>query len=106
MSQQQRPAWTGGSDEALVPLGRGDDSAPTTEHDGAQAPHRARPATEHVPADAAPAPDRPEQARPAPERAPVDVAERRPERPRRAERQLLARTVSKTQLTLPTRCRG
>ncbi|HEX2158205.1 MAG TPA: hypothetical protein VHS79_14700, partial [Actinomycetes bacterium] len=51
MSQQQRPAWTGGSDEALVPLGRGDDSAPTTEHDGAQAPHRARPATEHVPAD-------------------------------------------------------
>ena len=31
MSQQQRPAWTGGSDEALVPLGRGDDAAPTSE---------------------------------------------------------------------------
>jgi putative peptide zinc metalloprotease protein len=44
VSQQQRPAWTGGSDEALVPLGRGDDSAPTTDRDGPQAPARARPA--------------------------------------------------------------
>jgi putative peptide zinc metalloprotease protein len=51
VSQQQRPAWTGGSDEALVPLGRGDDSAPTTDRDGPQAPAPARPATERVPAD-------------------------------------------------------
>jgi putative peptide zinc metalloprotease protein len=55
VSQQQRPAWTGGSDEALVPLGRGDDSAPAdaapTTEPGAQAPERAHPAPEHVPAD-------------------------------------------------------
>ena len=66
MSQQQRPAWTGSSDEALVPLGRGDDPTPVTERDGhpddgAQAPAppsppaQARPATEHVPADPRPA---------------------------------------------------
>jgi putative peptide zinc metalloprotease protein len=54
VSQQQRPAWTGGSDEALVPLGRGDDSAPTTKRDGPQAPARARPATERAPADPLP----------------------------------------------------
>ena len=48
MSQQQRPAWTGGSDEALVPLGRGDEAAPTTEGQG-QPPapaEQAGPATE------------------------------------------------------------
>jgi putative peptide zinc metalloprotease protein len=31
VSQQQRPAWTGGSDEALVPLGRGDEPVPATD---------------------------------------------------------------------------
>jgi putative peptide zinc metalloprotease protein len=36
VSQQHRPAWTGGSDEAeaLVPLGRRDEQAPETERDG------------------------------------------------------------------------
>ena len=72
MSQQQRPAWTGGSDEALVPLGRGDDSTPATERDGrpgdgTRAPERARPADRARPAtEPAPAPA------PAPERAPAD----------------------------------
>jgi putative peptide zinc metalloprotease protein len=49
VSQQQRPAWTGGSDEALVPLGRGDDAAPTTE---GQRP----PPAPAAPADQAPPP--------------------------------------------------
>jgi putative peptide zinc metalloprotease protein len=39
VSQQHRPAWTGGSDEALVPLGRGDEQAPETDH-GGRAPTR------------------------------------------------------------------
>jgi putative peptide zinc metalloprotease protein len=74
VSQQQRPAWTGGSDEALVPLGRGDDSAPTTERDGQSGdggrepePARARPATERAPA--------PERA-PADRHPPIDRRER------------------------------
>jgi putative peptide zinc metalloprotease protein len=72
VSQQQRPAWTGGSDEALVPLGRGDDSTPATERDGhpgdgTRAPERARPADRARPAtEPAPAPA------PAPEHAPAD----------------------------------
>ena len=76
MSQQQRPAWTGGSDEALVPLGRGDDKAPTTEP---QSP----PAAPTAPTD----PGRPaDQAQPAERRTAVDqrtaVEEReRPEPP-------------------------
>ena len=73
MSQQQRPAWTGGSDEALVPLGRGDDAAPTTERDGqpadgAQPPEQARPPEQTSPRQAPPA----DHARPAPEHAPAD----------------------------------
>jgi putative peptide zinc metalloprotease protein len=72
VSQQQRPAWTGGSDEALVPLGRGDDSTPATERDGhpgdgTRAPERARPADRARPAtEPAPAPT------PAPDHAPAD----------------------------------
>ncbi|MFL6184582.1 MAG: MinD/ParA family protein [Actinomycetes bacterium] len=79
MSQQQRPAWTGGSDEALVPLGRGDDAAPTTEP---QSPPAA-PTAPTAPAD----PGRPaDQAQPAERRTAVDrrtaVEEReRPEPP-------------------------
>jgi len=62
LSQQQRPAWTGGSDEALVPLGRGDDKAPTTEP---QSP----PAAPTAPTD----PGRPaDQAQPAERRTAVD----------------------------------
>ncbi|HEV3015144.1 MAG TPA: AAA family ATPase [Actinomycetota bacterium] len=68
MSQQQRPAWTGGSDEALVPLGRGDDAAPTTERDG-QPADGAQPAEQPSPPGQAPPADR---ARPAPEHAPAD----------------------------------
>ncbi|HJW61042.1 MAG TPA: hypothetical protein VJ931_15550, partial [Actinomycetota bacterium] len=52
MSQQQRPAWTGGSDEALVPLGRGDEQAPATERDG-------RPADDRRPAERTPPPVQP-----------------------------------------------
>jgi putative peptide zinc metalloprotease protein len=56
VSQQQRPAWTGGSDEAPVPLGRGDDAAPTTGGQGQPADPAApadqgRTATETRPAD-------------------------------------------------------
>ena len=73
MSQQQRPAWTGGSDEALVPLGRGDDAAPTTERDGqpadgAQPAEQARPPERTSPGQAPPA----DHARPAPEHPPAD----------------------------------
>jgi putative peptide zinc metalloprotease protein len=90
VSQQQRPAWTGGSDEALVPLGRGDEAAPTTEGQDRPAEatppaDQARPATEAPPADrqgpadqARPA-DRQgpaDQARPAERRAAVDQRER------------------------------
>jgi putative peptide zinc metalloprotease protein len=67
VSQQQRPAWTGGSDEALVPLGRGDDAAPTTERDG-QPADGAQPAEQASPGQAPPA----DRARPAPEHAPAD----------------------------------
>jgi putative peptide zinc metalloprotease protein len=78
VSQQQRPAWTGGSDEAPVPLGRDDEAAPTTEGQGRPAEPTppagpARPATEARPADG-PAPA--EQARPAERRAAVDQRER------------------------------
>jgi putative peptide zinc metalloprotease protein len=59
VSQQQRPAWTGGSDEALVPLGRGDEPAPTTDR------------------------DRPSEPAPAPE--PDRARDRAPERPRMPE---------------------
>jgi putative peptide zinc metalloprotease protein len=79
VSQQQRPAWTGGSDEALVPLGRGDDAAPTTEGQGPPAERtapadQARPATEAPPAatEAAPA----TEPRPAERRVAVDQRER------------------------------
>jgi putative peptide zinc metalloprotease protein len=91
VSQQQRPTWTGGSDEALVPLGRGDEQAPATEPDqrdgrdrrpgdGARPPGGhprpagppARPADRTPPAEpAAPAdrpdPDRPGRGQPRPE---------------------------------------
>jgi putative peptide zinc metalloprotease protein len=72
VSQQQRPAWTGGSDEALVPLGRGDDPTPATERDGhpddgAQPSGQPSPPTQDRPQD------RPaEQARPATEPLPAD----------------------------------
>jgi putative peptide zinc metalloprotease protein len=67
VSQQQRPAWTGGSDEALVPLGRGDEPAPTTDRDR--------------PSEAAPAP----QADRTPAPAPAPEPDRAPERPRMPE---------------------
>ena len=66
MSQQQRPAWTGGSDEALVPLGRGDEPAPATDPQG-RGPERARPAGR---------PERP--AAPAKPTAPADRRDRPP----------------------------
>src|SRR4029453_2841301 len=58
VSQQQRPAWTGGSDEALVPLGRGDDSTPATERDG-QPPEAAQPPPAPPRPPATPAPPAP-----------------------------------------------
>jgi putative peptide zinc metalloprotease protein len=83
VSQQQRPAWTGGSDEALVPLGRGDEQAPATEPDrrdgrdrrpgdGPRPPGghprpagpQARPADRSAPAQPAAGPDRPGPERP------------------------------------------
>jgi putative peptide zinc metalloprotease protein len=109
VSQQQRPTWTGGSDEALVPLGRGDEQAPATEPDqrdgrdrrpgdGARPPGGhprpagppARPADRTPPAEpAAPAdrpdPDRPGRGQPRPE-ASHDLVAGRPERSDRAGR--------------------
>ena len=98
MSQQQRPTWTGGSDEALVPLGRGDEQAPATEPDQrdgrdrhprpagppALPADRTPPAEPTAPADR-PDPDRPGRGRPRPE-ASRDLAAGRPERAHRAGR--------------------
>jgi putative peptide zinc metalloprotease protein len=61
VSQHQRPAWTGGSDEALVPLGRGDGPAPDEGR---------RPPSSDLPDDWGPPPEPPEP-------RPAD----RPERP-------------------------
>jgi putative peptide zinc metalloprotease protein len=100
VSQQQRPAWTGGSDEALVPLGRGDDPTPATERDGHpddgaqpsgqpspptqdRPAEHARPATEPLPADRHPPVDRRE-------RAEQPVAPGRGQPPPPASRDLLA----------------
>ena len=115
MSQQQRPAWTGGSDEALVPLGRGDDPTPVTERDGHpddgaqpsgqpsqptkdrpqdRPAEQARPATEPLPADGYPPIDQRERAeqpvapgrgQPSPA-ASRDLVAGRPERADRAGR--------------------
>jgi putative peptide zinc metalloprotease protein len=101
VSQQQRPTWTGGSDEALVPLGRGDEQAPATEPDQRDGRDRrpgdgppgghprpagppARPADRTPPAEpTAPAdrpdPDRPGRGQPRPE-ASRDLVAGRPER--------------------------
>jgi putative peptide zinc metalloprotease protein len=109
VSQQQRPTWTGGSDEALVPLGRGDEQAPATEPDqrdgrdrrpgdGARPPgghprpagpparpaDRTPPAEPTAPADR-PDPDRPGRGQPRPE-ASRDLVAGRPERADRAGR--------------------
>jgi putative peptide zinc metalloprotease protein len=103
VSQQQRPTWTGGSDEALVPLGRGDEQAPATEPDqrdgrdrrpgdGARPPgghprpagpparpaDRTPPAEPTAPADR-PDPDRPGRGQPRPE-ASRNLVAGRPER--------------------------
>jgi hypothetical protein len=111
VSQQQRPAWTGGSDEALVPLGRGDDPTPATERDGHpgdgaqpsgqpspptqdRPAEHARPATEPLPADRHPPIDRRERAEQAvapgrgqpPPEASRDLVAGRPERAARAGR--------------------
>ena len=71
MSQQQRPAWTGGSDEAPVPFGRGDDAAPTTGGQG-------QPADPAAPADQGRTAT---ETRPADQRAAVDQRERRTPEP-------------------------
>jgi putative peptide zinc metalloprotease protein len=71
VSQQQRPAWTGGSDEAPVPLGRGDDAAPTTGGQG-------QPADPAAPADQGRTAT---ETRPADQRAAVDQRERRTPEP-------------------------
>jgi putative peptide zinc metalloprotease protein len=70
VSQPQRPAWTGGSEEALVPLGRGQEPA-TEREDGAaeQAP---------APPERGAPPERPPQPEPPPARPP------QPEPPPRA----------------------
>src|SRR5687768_794832 len=70
VSQPQRPAWTGGSEEALVPLGRGQEPA-TEREDGAaeQAP---------APPERGAPPKRPPQPEPPPTRPP------QPEPPPRA----------------------
>jgi putative peptide zinc metalloprotease protein len=70
VSQQPRPAWTGGSDEALVPLGRGEEQAP--------GPPASEPAERPLPPPERPLPP---AGRPLP---PPDPGDGRP--PRRADR--------------------
>jgi putative peptide zinc metalloprotease protein len=74
VSQQQRPAWTGGSDEALVPLGRGDEPAPAADPQG-RAPERARPAGRPERPAAPPKPTPPADRRDRPPRPEPPAAE-------------------------------
>jgi putative peptide zinc metalloprotease protein len=89
VSQQQRPAWTGGSDEAPVPLGRGDD-APTTE---GQAPpsgpaEPARPAARRAAVEERERPQPPPSRRRHRAEAPGDPRDGRADRGARAEQPL------------------
>jgi putative peptide zinc metalloprotease protein len=61
VSQHQRPAWTGGSDEALVPLGRGEERAPGTDRDGREADRADRPGPPPPPVAPPPASPPPRQ---------------------------------------------
>jgi putative peptide zinc metalloprotease protein len=96
VSQPQRPAWTGGSDEALVPLGRGNEPVPPAGAEG-RAAEQTRPPEPRAPERRAPAgpPPRPEPPEPPePSRAPGqpppphprDLVDGRPERVDRAGR--------------------
>jgi putative peptide zinc metalloprotease protein len=58
VSQPQRPTWTGGSDEALVPLGRGQEPAPADREPGPR--ERTRPGDRGEPREQPPGPPRPE----------------------------------------------
>jgi putative peptide zinc metalloprotease protein len=89
VSQPQRPAWTGGSEEALVPLGRGQEPA-TEREDGAAerapappergAPPEPPPQPEPPRASAPPAPPPPAETR-APSQPPAETETRTPGQP-------------------------
>jgi hypothetical protein len=96
VSQPQRPAWTGGSDEALVPLGRGEEPVPAVGAEG-RAAEQTRPPEPRAPERRAPAgspprpesPESPEQGRAPgqpPPPHPRDLVDGRPERVDRAGR--------------------
>jgi putative peptide zinc metalloprotease protein len=63
VSQPQRPAWTGGSDEALVPLGRGQEPA-TDPEDGAAAERAPAPPERAAPPVRPPQPEPPRASAP------------------------------------------
>jgi putative peptide zinc metalloprotease protein len=92
VSQPQRPAWTGGSDEALVPLGRGEEPAAEREDGAAErapappeqpTPAERPPQPEPSPQASAPPPPPPAETRapvqpPAPAEPPAPAPPRRP----------------------------
>jgi putative peptide zinc metalloprotease protein len=81
VSQPQRPAWTGGSEEALVPLGRGQEPAIERE-DGAAEPAPAPP-ERGAPPERPPEPEPPPRASapPAPPPAEAETETRAPGQP-------------------------
>jgi putative peptide zinc metalloprotease protein len=90
VSQPQRPAWTGGSDEALVPLGRGQEPATEGEDGAAErapappergAPPERPPQPEPPPRASAPPPPPPAETRPAGPPRPAETHVRRPAQP-------------------------
>jgi putative peptide zinc metalloprotease protein len=89
VSQPKRPAWTGGSDEALVPLGRGQEPATEREEGATErapappergAPPERPPRPEPPRASAPPAPPPPAETR-APGRPPAETRARTPVQP-------------------------
>jgi putative peptide zinc metalloprotease protein len=77
VSQPQRPAWTGGSDEALVPLGRGEQ--PATEHEDGAAERAPAPPERGAPSERPPQPQPPRASAPPP--PPPPAATRAPSPP-------------------------
>jgi putative peptide zinc metalloprotease protein len=80
VSQPQRPAWTGGSDEALVPLGRGQE--PATEREDGAAERAPAPPRRGAPPPPLPEPP-PRVSAPPPPPSPVETETRTPGQPPR-----------------------
>jgi putative peptide zinc metalloprotease protein len=79
VSQPQRPAWTGGSEEALVPLGRGQE--PAIEREDAAAEPAPAPPERGAPPERPPEPEPPPRASAPPAPPPAEAETRTPGQP-------------------------